>query len=71
MTHGTCTPDLIDDARDLGVDGYVFKTLPARDLVTALEAVNAGDTVVSAPRQGPPSSGLEARIRITLRHLGL
>ena len=42
-------PHLIDAARDLGVDGYLSKTLPARDLVTALEAVHAGETVVSAP----------------------
>lgn len=48
-------PDLIEAARDLGVDGYLSKTLPARDLVAALEAVHAGETVVSAaPRPGPP-----------------
>jgi len=42
-------PSLIDAAHDLGVHGYLSKTLAARDLVTALEAVNAGETVVSAP----------------------
>ncbi len=42
-------PDLIDAAHDLGVDGYLSKTLPARDLVTALEAVHAGQPVVSPP----------------------
>ncbi len=50
-------PDLIEAAQDLGVDGYLSKILPARDLVTALEAVHAGETVVSAPpaRDRPPS----------------
>jgi DNA-binding NarL/FixJ family response regulator len=42
-------PDLVDSARRLGVHGYLSKTLPARDLVTALEAVHAGDLVVSEP----------------------
>ncbi|MDT0263069.1 response regulator transcription factor [Jatrophihabitans lederbergiae] len=44
-------PDLIDTALHKGAHGYLSKTLPARDLVTALEAVHAGETVVSeAPR---------------------
>ena len=42
-------PDLIDGARRQGVRGYLSKTLPARDLVAALEAVHAGDVVVSEP----------------------
>ena len=29
--------------------GYLSKTLPARDLVAALEAVHAGETVISDP----------------------
>ena len=42
-------PDLIASARHQGVHGYLSKALPARDLVTALEAVHAGQTVISAP----------------------
>lgn len=42
-------PDLIERARQTGVDGYLSKTLSARDLVTALEAVHAGEKVVSEP----------------------
>ncbi|MGI8760293.1 MAG: response regulator transcription factor [Jatrophihabitantaceae bacterium] len=42
-------PDLIDSARRQGAHGYLSKTLPARDLVAALEAVHAGKTVISDP----------------------
>jgi DNA-binding NarL/FixJ family response regulator len=42
-------PDLIRSARELGVHGYLSKTLPARELVAALEAVHAGETVISDP----------------------
>jgi DNA-binding NarL/FixJ family response regulator len=42
-------PELISSARTHGVHGYLSKTLPARDLVTALEAVHAGETVISEP----------------------
>ena len=42
-------PDLIDSARRQGVHGYLSKTLPARELVAALEAVHAGEIVVSDP----------------------
>jgi DNA-binding NarL/FixJ family response regulator len=42
-------PDLIASARRRGADGYLSKTLPARELVAALEAVHAGQTVVSEP----------------------
>src|ERR1700712_4656762 len=34
-------PDLVASARDQGAHGYLSKTLPARELVTALEAVHA------------------------------
>ncbi len=53
----TFHPDLIDAAHGLGVHGYLSKALPARDLVSALEAVNAGEVVVSPPptRARPPS----------------
>lgn len=40
-------PDLVRSARDQGVRGYLSKSLPARDLVAALEAVHAGEVVVS------------------------
>lgn len=42
-------PDLVRDALDAGVRGYLSKTLPARDLVAAIEKVHAGETVVSTP----------------------
>src|SRR3984885_9430089 len=40
-------PDLIESARQHGAHGYLSKTLPARDLVAALEAVHAGEEVIS------------------------
>ena len=46
-------PDLIHNARRLGVHGYLSKTLAARDLVAALEAVHAGEIVVSDPPPRP------------------
>ena len=42
-------PDLIASARQHGAHGYLSKTLPARELVAALEAVHAGDLVISEP----------------------
>ena len=42
-------PDLIASARRQGACGYLSKTLPARDLVSALEAVHRGEVVVSEP----------------------
>jgi DNA-binding NarL/FixJ family response regulator len=42
-------PDLIESARQQGAHGYLSKTLSARDLVAALEAVHAGETVISDP----------------------
>ena len=49
-------PDLIDSARSHGVHGYLSKALPARDLVAALEAIHAGDIVISDPPFGPAAS---------------
>jgi DNA-binding NarL/FixJ family response regulator len=40
-------PDLIASAREHGAHGYLSKTLPARELVAALESVHAGETVIS------------------------
>src|SRR5947209_11350458 len=42
-------PDLVESARRQGAHGYLSKTLAARELVEALEAVHAGETVVSSP----------------------
>jgi DNA-binding NarL/FixJ family response regulator len=42
-------PDLIASARQHGAHGYLSKTLPARELVAALEAVHAGELVISEP----------------------
>ncbi len=40
-------PDLIESARQHGAHGYLSKTLPARELVAALEGVHSGDVVIS------------------------
>ena len=53
-------PTLIDSARRQGAHGYLSKALPARELVTALEAVHAGEVVVSdPPRRAGVASGLD------------
>lgn len=53
-------PELIDQARRLGVHGYLSKTLTAPDLVSALEAVHAGDRVISEQsRRAPSAPGLD------------
>jgi DNA-binding NarL/FixJ family response regulator len=53
-------PELIASALDQGVRGYLSKTLPARDLVAALEAVHAGEVVVSEPpRRTSSAMGLD------------
>ena len=46
-------PDLITSAREKGARGYLSKTLAARELVAAIEAVHAGEEVISDP---PPRS---------------
>ena len=46
-------PDLVASAREKGASGYLSKTLPARELVAAIEAVHAGEEVISEP---PPRS---------------
>lgn len=51
-------PDLVDQARKQGVRGYLSKSMPAGDLVAALEAVHAGEVVVSQPPpRARPASG--------------
>jgi DNA-binding NarL/FixJ family response regulator len=53
-------PGLIANARRQGVSGYLSKTLPARDLVSALEAVHAGEVIISEPPARPHSgAGLD------------
>jgi DNA-binding NarL/FixJ family response regulator len=53
-------PDLIESARRQGAHGYLSKTLPARDLVAALEAVHAGAPVVSdVPPRARSAVGLD------------
>ena len=42
-------PELIETARKQGVHGYLSKALPARELIAALEAVHAGEVVISDP----------------------
>ena len=49
-------PDLIESAVKLGVHGYLSKTLSAHDLVEALEAVHAGELVISHPPPRPGSA---------------
>jgi DNA-binding NarL/FixJ family response regulator len=53
-------PDLIASAMRQGANGYLSKTLPARDLVASLEAIHAGETVISpAPGRARPTTGLD------------
>ncbi|WP_291050707.1 response regulator transcription factor [Herbiconiux sp.] len=61
-------PELVQSARQQGIHGYLSKTLAARDLVAALEAVHAGDTVVSTP---PRRSGSALGLDWPGRHEGL
>jgi DNA-binding NarL/FixJ family response regulator len=42
-------PKLIASARQQGAHGYLSKALPARELVSALEAVHSGQVVISNP----------------------
>jgi DNA-binding NarL/FixJ family response regulator len=48
-------PNLVESALAKGASGYLSKTLPARDLVDALESIHAGEIVVSppSPKSGP------------------
>src|SRR6201999_3293202 len=53
-------PDLIASARQHGAHGYLSKTLPARELVAALESVHAGEVVISdVPPRGRSAVGLD------------
>ena len=46
-------PDLVETARRQGVHGYLSKTLPARDLVAALEAYTPARSSSAIRRRGP------------------
>lgn len=51
-------PDLVRHALDKGVSGYLAKSLPAQDLVAALQEVHHGGIVVrAAPDDGRPPAG--------------
>lgn len=50
-------PDLVRASLEAGVKGYLSKTLPASELVEALERVHAGETVVSAEGTSGPIAG--------------
>ena len=53
-------PDLVESARQLGVHGYLSKTLAAQDLVAAIEAVHDGEVIISDPgRRAPSAPGLD------------
>jgi DNA-binding NarL/FixJ family response regulator len=53
-------PDLVESALEQGAHGYLSKTLPAQALVTAIEAIHAGETVVSPdPGKARVDVGLE------------
>src|SRR5271165_6822316 len=53
-------PDLVLSAQQQGAHGYISKTLPARELVAALEAVHAGQTVISdVPPRARSAVGLD------------
>jgi len=51
--------NLIRGALARGASGYLSKTLPARELVVALEAVHAGEIVVSPPPRSRVMAGLD------------
>lgn len=42
-------PELIENAKVQGVDGYLSKTLPARQLVDSIERIAAGEKVFNSP----------------------
>nr|WP_307874480.1 response regulator transcription factor [Frankia nepalensis] len=52
-------PNLVEGALARGARGYLSKTLPARDLVAALEAVHAGKVVVSPSPRSRVMAGLD------------
>jgi len=55
-----CHPALVDSAMAKGASGYLSKTLPAQDLVAAIEAIADGKVVISeAPPRSRPAVALD------------
>lgn len=53
-------PELVESAREQGVDGYLPKTLAARELVGALERIHAGETLfLDSPKRVGSAIGLD------------
>ncbi|UIJ35233.1 DNA-binding response regulator [Allobranchiibius sp. GilTou73] len=53
-------PELVESAQRQGVHGYLSKALPAREFIAAIEAVHAGEIVVSdPPGRARPVTGLD------------
>ena len=53
-------PALIQSAQERGAHGYLSKRLPARELVEALEAVHAGETIISeSPTRSRSAASLD------------
>jgi DNA-binding NarL/FixJ family response regulator len=53
-------PALVESALAKGASGYLSKTLPARELVTSIEAISGGEVIVSdAPARTRPPVGLD------------
>jgi DNA-binding NarL/FixJ family response regulator len=53
-------PELVENARQQGVDGYLSKTLAARELVSALERIHAGEKIfMEEPRRASSANGLD------------
>ncbi|MDN3497157.1 response regulator transcription factor [Planococcus sp. APC 4015] len=53
-------PELVESALAQGVHGYLSKTLTAAQLVSAIEAVHAGEQVISEQsRRAPSAAGLD------------
>jgi DNA-binding NarL/FixJ family response regulator len=53
-------PELVDDARRQGVHGYLSKALPARELVEALERIQAGELLFhQAPLRAASAAALD------------
>jgi DNA-binding NarL/FixJ family response regulator len=55
----TFAQQLVDDALAKGARGYLSKTLPARELVEAIEAIHRGEIVVSKSPPREISTGLD------------
>lgn len=53
-------PELVENAQRQGVHGYLSKALPAREFIAAIEAVHAGEIVISdPPGRSRPVTGLD------------